>query len=273
MKGRSPLGRDFAEGFETSVAMGAAKGREKDLFGFGLGAEAEEMADAPERLVSGGAEPAIVADAHEAFRQNMNQPAANELDRLERNGPPNAGVAVFAAQEDASVAVVTLEASFGKGGFADVGGCVSQGGFTPADVLAIDAPLCPPYFCVHPCMESGMPFGQSFKKEIADAVNQRSPRDEEVVVFWVGDAATAGSQTDRRHDQVDMRMMEHLTGPGVQHSEEAGLGAKVARVSAKIAQSAGGGLEEDCVSLSRGEEEQMSQLFGYGRGDHVICHG
>ena len=272
VKGRAALGRNFPHCFEASVAMGATQRRQDEFFGFGLGAEAEEMAEAPERFMSGGGEEAVVAHAYEAFGQNVNQPAADKLVRFERDGFPNAGVAWFAAQEDASVAIVALESLFAEGGFADVGGGVAQGGLAPAYVAAVDAPLGFPDRGIDAGVKLGVFFGEACFEAVADALDQRLPGNEEVVVFWVGEAASAGAQCDGRDDQVQVRVMEHLARPGVEDDEEAGVGAEVARVSANLAQGAGAGGKEQAIGKPGMVQEDPAQLLGHGRGEHVVRH-
>ena len=272
MEGRTALGRDPADGFEAPVATGAAQGRENDGFGFGLCAEAEEVADAPQGFVGGGAEEAVVAHADEAFGQDVEEPAADELDGLKRDGFPEAAAAVFAAQEDASVAVAALEALFAEGGFADVGGGVAQGGLAPADGPDVEPPLAGPDRRIDAAVEFGVFVGEGGLEAVAEAVGQRLPGDEEAAVFGTGERASAGSQADGGDDQVKVRMVEHLPRPSVEDGEKAGIGAEVARVAAEVAQGAGGGFEEQAEGRPRFVEKDPAQLFGHGRGDHVIGH-
>jgi hypothetical protein len=68
-------------------------------------------------------------------------------------------------------------------------------------------------------------------------------------------------------------MVKHLSGPGVQHGEESGIGPEVTRVLAQVAQGAGGGLEEQSIGHRGSLQEEVSQLFGYSRLDHVVRHG
>jgi hypothetical protein len=116
-----------------------------------------------------------VANPHKAFGQDVDQPAADELDRFERDRFPDAGVAVFASQEDAALRVIAGEAFFGEGGFGDVSGGVAKGGFSLPHMLAIDAPLHRPDLCLHRGVEFGMPSGQNFGETVADAFDQRLP--------------------------------------------------------------------------------------------------
>ncbi len=104
---------------------------------------------------------AVVADPHKAFGQDVEEPSADELDGIERDGFPDSGVAGFAAKEDASVGVAALEALFGEGGFGDVGGGVAQRGLAAANVFAVDAPLGLPDGRIDAGVQFGIFFGEA----------------------------------------------------------------------------------------------------------------
>ena len=272
VKRRSPLRRDLADAFEVAVAVGTRERRKMDFFRFGLRAQPEQMAHPSQRFVSGGAEETVMAHAHEAFGQNMNQPATDKLDRLERHGPPLAGVAVFAAQADASCVVVASEALLAEGGFGNVGGGVAQGRFPFSDVSAVDTPLGFPDGGIDLAMQVGMAFGECLVEAVADSFDQGLPGDEEAFGWRVGQPATAGGDSDGGHDQVNVRVMEHLAGPCVQDGQGGGVASESAGVLAKLAQGAPGRLEEQPVGLPRSVKEDPAQFVGDGGGDHVVGH-
>lgn len=81
-----------------------------------------------------------MADACQAFGQDMQQPTPDELVGMERHDVGLAGGAGGPAQEDIAMFVVTDEAFGGKGAALDVAGEVAQGGAAAACVLELDVP-------------------------------------------------------------------------------------------------------------------------------------
>ena len=76
---RSSRSGDFAKEGELAPAVVTGVGREFGKFDEGFGADAEEGSDAQARFDGGAGEEAVVADTGEAFGENVQKPAANEL--------------------------------------------------------------------------------------------------------------------------------------------------------------------------------------------------
>lgn len=92
-------------------------------------------------LAGGGAEITVVADAGEAFWQDMQQPPADELVDEERHHGGLAGGAGGPTQKDVSRLVITNQALGGEGAALDVAGEVAQRGAAAAGVLDFDVPV------------------------------------------------------------------------------------------------------------------------------------
>ena len=81
-----------------------------------------------------------MADAREAFGQDMEEPAPDELMGSEGEDAGFAGVAAGPVEQDVAVLVVADEALGRDGAALDVAGEVTQGGVAASDMLELDVP-------------------------------------------------------------------------------------------------------------------------------------
>ena len=99
----------------------------------------EKEADPAQGAASGGAEEAEVAHGDKALGQDVKQPAADQLERIDRLALPPCVGAILEAQHDAAVRIKSGESALIEGGFADIGREVAQseaavsGGLTMGD--------------------------------------------------------------------------------------------------------------------------------------------
>jgi hypothetical protein len=111
---------------------------------------------------------------------------------------------------------------------------------------------------------------QSVTELAEEDFGQSTRGQEEAGVFWFHPREPVVGQTAGRDEQVDVRVVEHGTGPGVEHGEQPrGGGAEVARVTGEFQDRRRGGLHDKTVDdLGVGSSER-AQLFGQGEGQVV----
>lgn len=81
-----------------------------------------------------------MADPGEAFGKDVDEPAPDELVRMERHDVGLAGGAGGPTQQDVSPGIISNEPLGGECAAPDVAGKVTQGGATTAGVLELDIP-------------------------------------------------------------------------------------------------------------------------------------
>ena len=86
-------------------------------------------------------------------------------------------------------------------------------------------------------------------------------------------ARVVGCQTAGGHHAVHMRMMLQTLIPGVEHAEEADLGAEVAGIASDLQQRLGAGLKQKVIDQLLVLECQRSQFAWQGEDDVDIAGG
>jgi len=184
-------------------------------------------ADGLEGAGGGGAHKSVVPDPREAFRKNVEEPAADELVGCEGE---DAGLACFAAcpvEADVTMFIVTDEALGADGAALYVAGEVTDGGVAAPDVLELDVPC-------FGGVEGGLGGGwetlvnlgvivlEGEAHEVAEALGEGAVMDEEVLVFGVDEVFPPGVPGGGGDDAVDVRVVLELATPSVQDAGEAG---------------------------------------------------
>ena len=92
---------------------------------------------------------------------------------------------------------------------------------------------------------------------------------------WVGSnpAGVIAGESAGGNDTVDMGMKLEFLVPGMQHAEEADLGAEMGRVASHFEQSFGAGPKQQTVDDFLVLQSQRSQLRGQGEDDVDIGRG
>ena len=206
-------------------------------------------------------EKAVVADALKSRRYDVLQPTADELFGSQGEDLGFTAVTiVFVLEADVSV-LGGAQATVGDGDVVNVSSEVFEDGIGPGERgFGIDDPL--------PAAQSLDPGGevvrqgfqlafelellacvdglQSVEEEVPEAATEHVYRQKEAAgtaapVLSIGREATAGDQTV----QVGMEMK--ILAPGVEHTEETGLGAEVLGIGSDGQESLRGGAKQDVI--------------------------
>src|SRR5579864_8397533 len=112
---------------------------------------------------------------------------------------------------------------------------------------------------------------QARDKLTAEDAAEDLHREKETV--WRGDpAGVIGRNAAGRNHTVDVRVMQQLLVPGVQHAEEPDLSAEMARVARHSLQRRGAGAEQQAIDLALVLQSQRRQFTRQGK-DHVDVAG
>ena len=276
---RSPHGtgaRDLSQEGQGATAVITTK-----RFGFrelrrGFVPRAEQQADAQTGPGGGAAQKAVVADAGEAFGQDVEQPASNELMGMKPQDAGLPGVAGGPAQEDLSVGIVAEQTLRGKGAALDVAGEIAQRGGTSSGGLELHVPLSggsqgAERLGSERGEEIGMGVSEGEVETAAEPVGQRMIVHQEAFFGRMDESVALGGKSHRRNDEVDVGMMLHLASPGVEDAGEAGA-ASLGLGGDDIGQCARALAEHEIVENLRMGQAEASEFGGQGEGDHEIGH-
>ena len=233
-------------------------------------------------------EEAEVADADEAAGEQMQQEAAHEL--LSGQGHESLPVAVCrVTPAEGDVAIIECnESGVGDGDAMGVCAEITERVFGSAEgAFGVDDPVV--------TVEGSQPgakgtrivqmFEVAVEAEVAGVEGSLEAGDElaaedatehtdgqKEAVGRTDPSGMVGSQSAGSHDAMYMRMEQQSLIPGVQHAEEADLGAQVARIARDLEQRLGAGMEQQV-------EDNLLVLQRYRRklawqsedGVHVAC--
>ena len=205
-----------------------------------------------------------MANAMEAVRQGVQQKAPDELIGRKRHEFGLAVMAIILPAEDDFGIGQADQAGVGDGDAvcvsAEIGKHLSR---STKGRLGIDHPLDPAQLaqpagegggfgeCCKPAEEaefSGRECGtQPVEEQAAEEPREDAHRQEEAGA--TGDPARpVEGWSAAWHDAMNMRMMAQVLPPGVEHCDEAGLGAEMLRIGGDRAHRLGRGAEQDCVN-------------------------
>lgn len=218
---------DFTEVFEVASAVLAGEGFGFGEFRWSFGALAEEVTNFLARFFSSAGVEAVVADAGEAFGEDVEEPAPNKLVWVEVEDAVLFSGGVGPEEFDVSLGVVAEEALWVEGAAVDVSREVAQGGFTLADVLELDVPFCARSegaalvdgeFLVN----LGVVGFEGAVDEAAEAGGEGKVVDEEFFgVLRADEFVVFLVERDGGDDAVDVGMVLHLASPGVEDAGDA----------------------------------------------------
>ena len=208
-------------------------------------------------------EEAEMPDAVEAGRQEVEQKAPDELGGGQRHRLEAVRLAVVLEAEAHAPAVEGQEALVGDGDAVRVAAEVVEHAGGPVEGrLGVDHPLAAAQgpqvareggrvgqggeAAAEPQAAPAEGLLELVEEERAEAAGEDAHGQEEARA--AGDPAVAGGgEAAAGDDAVQVGMVAEAAAPGVQHRQEADLGAQVARVGGDLAQGAGGGAEEQVV--------------------------
>ena len=105
----------------------------------------------------------------------------------------------------------------------------------------------------------------------ADELGQGLGRDQKAAAGGAPGAAV-GRHPATGHQAVDMRVIEQLLGPGMEHGQHADGAADEAAIAGELDDRLGGGLDQCAVPITLVRAQRRTQLLGHGN-DHVEIGG
>lgn len=173
--------------------------------------------------------------------------------------------------------VVAEEALGVEGAALDVAGEVADGGFALARWLKLDVPLC--LWTEGVALVGGeflrdvrVVVFEGVMDEAAEAGSERGEVDEEVVgLFWVGQFVVFRVVGDGRNDAVDVRVVLHLTAPGMEDAGEAQFEVGCFKSGGgDVVEGLGAAFEEKVVKFLGMAEAEGAELRGDREGDEEV---
>ena len=178
------------------------------------------------------------------------------------------GLPVGPSREDDFPVVVAQDGGVGEGDAEDVACEIGQRLVAGADRLGVDHPGLAPDGIRH----GGKEVGVCFAQEVAEAGGEQDRKGADgnkelracLAPGAVGSEASTGGQ------DMNVRMVDQLSRPGVKDGGERGQAAEVAGIAAEVEQGRDGGLEEERQDLAGMGTYGAAQFLGHGEGDQVI---
>jgi len=209
-----------------------------------------------------------VPDFGEAVRKDVLEGSTHKLKNLQFTASPFLLSAALIAEGDAAVGDADDPA--GRDGDAeDIFREIAQCPFSVADVACIDDPVGFPdaWGHVEPlCLEDLDELG---------AIDDRERLGVDIEpgggTFPFG---VLGVESAAGHDEVDMRVIVELAGPGVQDAgESGGVAPDEAWIFGQLFHGSRCGFEQRAIARLLIGSDQASQLLRHGEGDHEVVYG
>jgi hypothetical protein len=222
------------------------------------------------------AEQAVVTNALETPRQDMEDEPTEEIDGLEMEDFSFAAVSVVAAAQSDDAVAKTEEPIVGESDAVGVAGEVIEDVARPAErLLGVHDPI-----VLAEIVREGRGESRIIARGVAKGVEQFAPKDagertngEEVAARAADPASSGGIETPGGHDAVQVDVERKILAPRVQDRDDAGLGSEVMRVASELAQRVGRGAEQRGVDESGTPECQRVQPVRQGEDDVDVVHG
>lgn len=237
----------------------------------------KEVTEVLAGLAGGAGEEAVMADADEAFGQDVEEPAAYKFmdpkDEDTGSGTPGGGVveAEFAVGGVANNAFGTEGAALG------VTSQVAQGGFAATGGLELDVPR---YRGTEGAALGGGEFGVEIGVFVFEgAVDEGSEAggkwlvvDEELVgVFRADEFVVFGIVDDGGNDAVNVGMVLHLASPGMEGGGDAETETRgLEFTGSDVVEGGGGAFEEEVVDDFGSVEAQGAEFGRDSKGDEEV---
>ena len=170
---------------------------------------------------------AVVADSREAFWQDVEEPAAEELVRVKVEDAGFLGGGVGPEEFEAVLGIVSEEALGVEGAAVDVSREVAEGGFSLACGLELDVPFLggaegAALLWGEFCVDFGVLVFEGGLDEAAEPGGEGVVVDEEVFgVLWADEFVVFLVERDGGHDAVNVGVVLHLARPGVEDAGDA----------------------------------------------------
>src|SRR4029434_6255048 len=253
-----------APGEDHGLVAAGTRRSVRQASGFDDGAAPQKEAQAAQGAACGRAQEPEVAHGDEALGQHVKKPAADKFLRVDGLGFPARIGTVLVAQEHAAGVVIASQSPLVESGLAKVAREITQGAAAASGGLAMHHPVLLPEGRVDAPMQLGVFCSQALVEEVADARGQRHDWNKEVLVFGMEKLAAIFAQRHCRNEDVDVGMMPHPAGPGLQHGDEAALAAEMG--GAEIAQALGALAWQRVVEFAGMAQAMAAQRLGYGDG-------
>ena len=231
---------------------------------------------------------AVVADACEAARQNVHQKAADELVGREGHRFVSVSIGVVFPAERHALAVELRDPRVGDRHAMRVAGqvlehlwCAAERWFGIDHPLSLDRLSKEPFECgcfgqrpqsagKNQLLASIRMFDQRNKLAAKHATQYPHGQEE---VFTSGDPGlTVRGYSTGRHDAVQMRMVQQVLAPGVQHGQKTYLGPQVLTVGGDLQKRLGRRPKQQAVNQARIVQRQRPELGRQREHDMEVGH-
>ena len=212
-------------------------------------------------------QPAKGAHAGEAARQNVLQKAAHPDQGIKGD---RGGLAGFAVAIIPAYPAVGLEPHgfVGGGALEHVAGQITQRVLTRTGGLAADVPMPPPDLGWDLGEQVGLFRREAGLKHVAAAIPEGLMVEQEL--FGPHPAAAIGAQAAAGHEVMNMGMIDERARPGMEHPEQAQLGAEP--IGGQVLQRLGAGGKEQIQGELLVRPDQAPQFLWHGERHQKIRH-
>jgi len=212
--------------------------------------------------------------SREPFREDVEQPAANELMRCQGHDRGPAGTTASPQQADAALLVITEETFRGKRTAVDVTGQIAQRGDAFADMLELHVPLLLRLKDTGLCRGKGredlrVMLLQGGPNPASEPRRERLVVDQKSGLVRVGENLCFGIKRQRRNDAMNMGVVLHLAAPGMEDGGEPATSSLVFGGD-DIGEGPGAFAEDEIVDRLREREAKRAQLCRQREGHHEV---
>jgi hypothetical protein len=104
-------------------------------------------------------------------------------------------------------------------------------------------------------------------KEIANTPTKSRRPQQELLIFGMDEPAAILAQGHSRNEEVDVGMMQHPAGPGLENGDETGLTPEILGVLAEVAEALRALAEQEAIEFAWMAQAGGAKLRGDGNGD------
>lgn len=216
-------------------------------------------------------QPTEGAHASKAAGQNVLKKTAHELEGLEFDGSPLAGLTVAIGPEEVAVGS-DFDSSIAGGGFEDVTRQVAEGVFSGTSMLSADIPRLIPNAIRDHGVEIRVGLEETLSEESAKAGAEGLVMEKEFSASS-DPGASVEAEPAGRDQIVDVGMINESARPGMEYAKHAQLGSESAGICRQILQGARAGRKEQIQGELLMGTDDRAQGVRDGKGDQEVRDG
>jgi len=193
----------------------------------GLAELSEQQAHAKSSLLGSTCQQAVMPNAWEPFGQDMEEPAPQELMRVQLQNADLVGVTAGPSKQDIALRVVANQALGGEGAALYISGEITKGGDSATHMLELDIPCLgrtkrTQRFLWQRSIQLGVVGFERTLDSTSEPCGERLIVNKEVVFARMMELVVFGIEGHGGDNAMDMGMMLHLPSPSMEHADTAG---------------------------------------------------